>query len=172
MNRIKRVTPDEAAAVWDSIPNPSARRVAKTLAQAGRRVHHTTIARWHARGWRPVAQRPHPIEAAREALDVAARALTGGLAAEAFARRAESEDLGDFDDREILRRAARDLLVLSVVLLRPEFLVQEKMGKTAVLLKTVAIATQAASRALCQVHERPEGQGWIGKSRTSTTTTS
>jgi hypothetical protein len=98
--------------------------------------------------------------------------LTGGLAAEAFARRAESEDLGDFDDREILGRAARDLLVLSVVLLRPEFLIQENMVKTAVLLKTVAIATQAASRALCQVHERPEGQGWIGKSRTSTTTTS
>jgi hypothetical protein len=77
MNRIRRVTPDEAAAVWDSIPNPSARRVAKTLAQAGRRVHHTTIARWHARGWRPVAQRPHPIEAAREALDVAAHRWFG-----------------------------------------------------------------------------------------------
>jgi hypothetical protein len=158
MNRIRRVSPDEAAAVWDSIPNPSARRVAKTLAQAGRRVHHTTIARWHARDWRPVAQRPHPIEAAREALDVAASALTGDLAAEAFARQAErSEELGDLDDREILRRAARDLLVSSVVLLRGEFVVQEKIVKTAVLLTAVATATRVASRALCQLREWPEG---------------
>jgi hypothetical protein len=53
MGRLRRVTPDEAAAVWNGIPNPSARRVAKMLAQAGRRVHPSTIARWRAEGWRP-----------------------------------------------------------------------------------------------------------------------
>jgi hypothetical protein len=165
MKRIKQVTPAEAAAVWNSIPNPSARRVARTLAQQGRPVHHTTVARWRARGWRLVVHGRHPIDAAQEALVAAARALTGNQAigAEAFARQAErGEQLGDLSDREILRRAARDLLVLSVVLLRAEFLVQENMVKTAVLLKTVVTATQAASRALCQVHEWPEGQGWIG----------
>jgi hypothetical protein len=171
MKRTKQVTPNEAAAVWASLASPSARQVAKKLAKAGRRVHHTTIARWRARGWRPVAQRPHPIDAAREALDVAARALTGDLAADAFAKRAgTSEELGDFDDREILRRAARDLLVSSVVLLRGEFLVQEKIVKTAVFVKTVATATRAASRALCQLHEWPEhgqpGSGVDPSSRT------
>jgi hypothetical protein len=92
MNRIRRVTPDEAAAVWDSIPNPSARRVAKTLAQAGRRVHHTTVARWRARGWRLVVRGRHPIDAAQEGLVAAARALTGDLAAEVFAGQAEKRE--------------------------------------------------------------------------------
>jgi hypothetical protein len=50
MRSPKPVTPDEAMAVWSSIPNPSARRVAKALNQAGRRVHHSTIARWNAQG--------------------------------------------------------------------------------------------------------------------------
>ena len=31
--------------------------------QAGRQVHHSTIARWNAQGWRPVAHRLHPLEA-------------------------------------------------------------------------------------------------------------
>jgi hypothetical protein len=159
MKRIKQVTPAEAAAVWNSIPNPSARRVARTLAQQGRRVHHTTVARWRAQGWRPVVHGRHPVDAAREALDAAASAFTGDLAntAEAFAKQAErDEQLGGVGDRELLRRSARDLLVLSVVLLRAEFLVQEKIVKTAVLLKTVATATRAASRALCQLHEWSE----------------
>jgi hypothetical protein len=164
MNRIRRVTPDEAAAVWDSIPNPSARRVAKTLAQAGRRVHHTTVARWRARGWRLVVRGRHPIDAAQEGLVAAARALTGDLAAEVFAGQAKKrEQCGDLSDREILRRAARDLLVLSVVLLRPEFLVQEKMVKTARLFSALAKATDVASRTLRQLDP---------KSRTRTTTTS
>jgi hypothetical protein len=66
-------------------------------------------------------------------------------------------------DREILRRAARDLLVLSVVLLRPEFLVQEKMVKTARLFSALVKATDVASRTLRQLD--PE-------SRTRTTTAS
>jgi hypothetical protein len=128
MKRIKQVTPAEAAAVWNSIPNPSARRVAITLAQAGRWVHPSTIARWRAHGWQGVVHGRHPIEVAREALVATASALTGDLpiGVEAFARQTESrEQLGDLSDREILRRASRDLLVLSAVLLRAEFLVQE-----------------------------------------------
>ena len=77
MRAIKPVTPDEAATVWRSIPNPSARRVARALTQAGRRVHFSTVARWRSQGWRPVASGPHPIDAARVALGVAARLLTG-----------------------------------------------------------------------------------------------
>jgi hypothetical protein len=72
MSAIKPVTPDEAAAAWRSIPNPSARRVAKALTQAGRRVHFSTVARWRSEGWRPVSSGSHPIEAARQSLEVAA----------------------------------------------------------------------------------------------------
>jgi hypothetical protein len=73
---LKPVTPEEAKHVWVSIPNPSARRVAKALTQSGRRVHHSTIARWRAQDWRPVANSLHPLDAARQALEVAA-VLTG-----------------------------------------------------------------------------------------------
>jgi hypothetical protein len=76
MRAITPVRPEEAARVWRSIPNPSARRVAKVLTQAGRRVHFSTIARWRAQGWRPVVSGPHPVKAARDALEVAARLLT------------------------------------------------------------------------------------------------
>ena len=55
MSLLKPVTPEEAKRVWVSIPNPSARRVAKALTQSGRRVHHSTVARWRAQDWRPVA---------------------------------------------------------------------------------------------------------------------
>src|SRR5277367_4307552 len=77
----KPVTPEEAMAVWSSIKNPSSRSVAKALSQAGRRVHHSTVARWYNQGWRPVAYRTHPLEAARQALDLAAGVLTGDPAA-------------------------------------------------------------------------------------------
>jgi hypothetical protein len=49
---MKSITPREAQAVWDSLKNPSARSVARAMTQAGRRVHHSTIARWYAQGWR------------------------------------------------------------------------------------------------------------------------
>src|SRR5208282_1644978 len=77
MRSLKPVTPAEAEAVWSTIRNPSARGVANALSQAGRPVHFSTIARWRAQGWRHVQHGPHPVEAAREALDITARVLTG-----------------------------------------------------------------------------------------------
>jgi hypothetical protein len=77
MSFLKPVTPAEAKAVWSTIRNPSARGVANALSQAGRPVHFATVARWRAQGWRYVEHGPHPVEAAREALDIAARVLTG-----------------------------------------------------------------------------------------------
>src|SRR2546422_8572602 len=76
MSFLKPVTPEEAKRVWVSIPNPSARRVAKALTQSRRRVHHSTIARWRLQDWRPVAHSLHPLDAAKQALDMAARVLT------------------------------------------------------------------------------------------------
>src|SRR5258708_13409558 len=77
MSLLRPVTPEEAKRIWVSIPNPSARRVAKALTQSGRRVHHSTISRWRAQDWRPVADSLHPLEAARQRLDMAAGVLTG-----------------------------------------------------------------------------------------------
>jgi hypothetical protein len=108
MRSPKAVTPQEAMAVWSSIKNPSARSVARALSQAGRRVHHSTIARWCVRGWVPVASGEHPIEAAREALDIAARLLTGdpGGGVELLERYVKgNERFSGLTEHELLRRA-------------------------------------------------------------------
>jgi hypothetical protein len=152
MKAIKPVTPDEAATVWRSIPNPSARRVARALTQAGRRVHFSTVARWRSQGWRPVASGPHPIDAARVALGVAARLLTGDPATGADGFRAD-EPLGSLSDDELVRRSARDLLILQIVLCkvlasRGAFLIPEKPAETGVLLSALANANRAAVHAL------------------------
>jgi hypothetical protein len=143
---------------WRSIPNPSARRVAKALTQAGRRVHFATIARWRAEGWRPVANGPHPIEAARDSLEVAARLLTGNpaIGAEVFLRQSQAvEQLGSLSDGELLRRSVRELMILQIVLCkiidsRSAFLIQEKIAETGLLLKALAHASRAAAHALSQ----------------------
>jgi hypothetical protein len=95
------------------------RRVAKAMTQAGRRVHFATIARWRSQNWRPVASGPHPVQAAREALEVAARLLTGDPAtgaAELVSRSKVGEQLGGLSDSELLRRSTRELLILQIVL--------------------------------------------------------
>ena len=156
MRAITPVTPDEAATVWRSIPNPSARRVAKALTQAGRRVHFSTIARWRAQGWRPVASGPHPIEAARDALDRAVRLLTGDLplGADTLVRQSEASDqLGSLNDVELLRRSSRELLIRQIGLCkimnsRGVLLIRDKPAEAGELLKALAHATRAAARAL------------------------
>jgi hypothetical protein len=158
MSSIKPVTTDEAAAVWRNIPNPSARRVAKAMTQAGRRVHFATIARWCSQGWRPVASGPHPIETAKGALEAAARLLTGDPtvgAGELVGQSKVAEQLGRLSDGELLRRSIRELLILQIVLCkvvcsRGVFLVQEKTGETGILLKALAHASRAAAYAVSQ----------------------
>jgi hypothetical protein len=154
MTTIKPVTPDEAAAVWRSIPSPSARRVAKAMSQAGRRVHFATIARWRSQGWRPSG--PHPIQTAREALEVAARLLTGdpSTGTDGFVRQAAAgEQFKSLSDGELLRRSARELLILQIALCKVMcscgvFLVQQKTAETGILLKALAHASRAAAYAV------------------------
>ena len=164
MSLLKRVTPEEAKVVWASIANPSARRVAKALTQSGRRVHYSTIARWHAEGWRPVAHSPHPLEAARQAIDVAARVLTGDPVAgiEHFVRqdgtRQELEGLGD---RELLRKASRETLIVinlvcDVMLPQLPLLVAAKTMETATLLNAIVAASRAATDGLEQSQHLPD----------------
>jgi hypothetical protein len=111
MKSIKSVTPRKARAVWDSLKNPSARSVARALSQSGRRVHHSTIARWYAQGWRPVAHRLHPLEAARQTLDLAAGVLTGEPAAGTaiLEKRPERDQLDELPDGEVLKDRGLDL---------------------------------------------------------------
>jgi len=156
MRAIKPVTPDEAARVWRSIPDPSTRKVAKTLTQAGRRVHFSTIARWRAQGWRPVVSGLHPIEAARDALDRAARLLTGDLplGADTLVRQSEAGDqLASLNDVELLRRLSRELLIRQIGLCkimnsRGVLLIRDKPAEAGELLKALAHATRTAARAL------------------------
>jgi hypothetical protein len=158
MNLPEPVTPREAETVWNSIQNPSARRVAKALTQAGRGLHHGTISRWRAEGWRPVPNRPHPLEAARSALDVVAHVLTGDPTAGVEAllgRRDRREELDRLPDHELIRRAAREALV-AVALLCCELerhatrLVAPKALETAMLLNAIALILKAASDGFAQ----------------------
>jgi hypothetical protein len=134
------------------------RRVAKALTQSGRRVHHSTIARWHAKGWRPVAHCLHPLEAAKQAIDVAAGVLTGDPAAGAGAFVKESgsqDDAETLSDRELLRRASREMLVmvnLVCEVLRSQLpsLVATKTTETAMLMNAIVAACRAAMDGLEQ----------------------
>ena len=146
--------------MWNSIQDPSARRVAKALSQAGKRIHYATIARWRAQGWRPVPSRAHPVEAARRTLDVVAPLLTGEATAgvEAFLdRRDHLEELDGLPDHELIRRAAREALV-AVVLLCSELqrqatkLVVPKTLETATLLNAIAVTLKAATDGFAQAN--------------------
>ena len=105
-----------------------------------------------------MASGPHPIDAARGALEVAARLLTGDPAtgADVFLRQSNAgEQLGSLSDGELLRRSTRELLILQIVLCkvigsRSVFLVEEKIAETGVLLKALAHASRAAAHALSQ----------------------
>jgi hypothetical protein len=161
MNTPKPVTPVEAKIVWATLRNPSARRVAKALSQAGRRVHHSTIARWRAQGWRSVVHGPHPVEAARQAIDVAARVLTGDPTAgpEVLQRQAEErEKLASLPDHELLHRAARELCITNILVSQElqchlSILVAEKTIETGVLLRALSGAVDAAAAAFGEVLE-------------------
>jgi hypothetical protein len=77
MAQLKTYTPALAKEVWESMPNPSTRRVARKLRQSGAGVSHMTVARWRSRNWRPLEQKPrHPLEIARDHLDDAVPLLT------------------------------------------------------------------------------------------------
>jgi hypothetical protein len=171
MSLLKPVTPEEAKRVWVSIPNPSARRVAKALTQSGRRVHHSTVARWRAQDWRPVADSLHPIEAARQRLEMAAGVLTGDPAAgvEALVKQSGSQDdLGVLSDRELLRKASREMLIAirlasEVLPSQLPHLMATKAMETAILLNALTAGLRSAVDGLVQFHHLPGQAGHAGK---------
>ena len=162
------VTPAEAQVVWNTIKNPSARRVARAMTQAGRKIHHATVSRWAAQGWRPVAHRPHPVEAARQALDLAAGTLTDDPSAgtEILERRREREQLDGLSDSEVLRRSARQLCIATILTCDAfqkfgSTLVAENPAEAALLVKALCGALPAAVAAFGEAlksreHPRPQ----------------
>ena len=169
MSLLKPVTPEEAKRVWVSIPNPSARRVAKALTQSGRRVHHSTVARWRAQDWGPVANNLHPLEAARQRLDMAAGVLTGDPVAGLKVLSDEHKDgnqqeLESLGDREVLREASREMLIaISLVshVMRSQLptLVATKVTETATLVNALTAGLRAAVDGLKQFHHLPGQAG-------------
>jgi hypothetical protein len=171
MSLLKPVTPEEAKRVWVSIPNPSARRVAKALTQSGRPVHHSTIARWHAQDWRPVADSLHPLDAARQRLDVAASVLTGDPVAglkvlsNNDGKHQELERLGD---REVLREASREMLIAislvsHVMQSQLPHLIATNAMETATLVNAITAGLRAAVDGLEQFHHVPGQAGYAVK---------
>jgi hypothetical protein len=151
MRSPKPVTPEEAMAVWNALKNPSARSVARALSQSGRRIHHSTIARRYGQGWRPVAHRPHPVVAARQALDIAAGILTGDPSAGTgiLEGRPERQQLDGLSDSEVLRRSARQLCIATNLTCDAfqesgSTLVAESPAEAAQLLKALCGALPAA----------------------------
>jgi hypothetical protein len=175
MRSPKPVTPEEAMAVWSSIKNPSSRSVAKALSQAGRRVHHSTVARWYNQGWRLVAHRTHPLEAARQALDLAVGVLTGDPAAgtKILELRPEREQLDGLSDGEVLTRSARELCISTILGCRAfqecaSRLVAKKPAEVGLLLKALCRAVPAAAAAYSEalkLRDQPRRQNNEGHSR-------
>jgi hypothetical protein len=167
MSLLKPVTPEEAKRVWVSIPNPSARRVAKALTQSGRRVHHSTVARWRAQDWRPVAHSLHPLDAARQAIDVAAGVLTGDPVAGLKVFRGEDgrqQELEGLSDRELLRKASREMLiairlVFDALPSQLPHLMATRATETATLVNALTAGLRAAVDGLEQFHHVPGQAG-------------
>jgi hypothetical protein len=157
--KIRSITPREAKAVWNSLESPSTRTVARAMTQAGRRVHHSTIVRWRGRDWRSAASGEHPIEAAKEALDIAARLLTGDPRGgvellEVYAT--GNERFEGLTDQELLRRATRELLIALIVVaevfrLHAHMLVPNKTRETATLLRALGKAMSAATKSFGRI---------------------
>ena len=101
-----------------------------------------------------MAHRPHPVEAARQALDLAAGVLTGDPAGgtKILEEHPEREQLDGLSDSEVLRRSARELCI-STILACDKFqecastLVVENPAEVAQLLKALCGALPAAAAA-------------------------
>lgn len=167
MNILSPVTPNEASIVWNSIARPSARRVARSLSQAGRRVHHSTVARWRAEGWRPVESGLHPLDAARQALDVAAPVLTGDPAGGAQVLLQDDElreELESLAEPELLSRTVRAMCITNILVCGElqrdvENLVRTRLKELAVLMKAQAAALAATSEGFKQVERMKNAAG-------------
>jgi hypothetical protein len=132
--------------------------VAKALNQAGRHVHFTTISRWQREAWRPV-QNEHPLERAHAALDSAIPVLTRDPTStcdQLLASSDEREELDRLPDRELIRRASRELAIAMImcsraVQRRANNLVSHTLAEASVLVLSIAKCFKAVVTGLDQV---------------------
>jgi hypothetical protein len=109
-----------------------------------------------------VASGEHPVEAAREALDIAARLLTGDPEGgvhllERYANGNERFEV--LTEQELLRWATRELLIAQIIVaevfcLHAPTLVAEKTGETAMLLRALGKAMSAATNSFRRIDGR------------------
>jgi hypothetical protein len=157
MGDLSGPNPAQAQKIWESMRNPSTRRVATKLRQSGASISHMTVARWRNRGWRALEREQHPLEVAREQLDDAVPLLTGDPMTTTkvlVEGSAEREELEKLPDGQLLRQAAREAATAVTVvgrafLRQPEAIIY-KPGELAVLFRALTACVEAASAALAQ----------------------
>ena len=118
-----------------------------------------------------MAHGPHPLEAARQAIDVAAGVLTGDPVAgvEAFVGQdGRQQELQGSSDRELLRKASRETLIVinlvfDVLPSQLPHLMATKTMETATLLNALTAGLRAAVDGLEQFHHLPGQAGHAGK---------
>ena len=158
MAKLPLATPSLARKIWESMPNPSTRRVATKLRQAGGAISHATVARWRSKGWRPSErEQQHPLEGARASLNDAVPLLTGNPTStidDLIGGRPGRDELGQLTDAQLLRRAARELAMAVVMvahlLMRQAALVLTRPGEVGILFWALAACAQGITAAFAQ----------------------
>lgn len=155
MPALYRPGPALARKIWESMERPSARRVAQRLTQSGSPLSHETVNRWRRSGWRNVERRPHPLDAARGALDDAVPVLIDDPLATTSTVTAQSPELAslqELTESQLVRRAARELLqgiaVISRGLLHREELLLSRPMAMAIMFRALADSIRVATEAL------------------------
>jgi hypothetical protein len=152
-------TPAQARKIWESMQNPSTRRVARKLRQAGLPVSHMTVSRWRARGWRSAAWDQHPLEAARAALDDAVPLLTGDpmtKVKDLIEKHEKRTELEAMNEDQLLGRAMKETLVgitVASMEVQRQFgdCLPSKLGELANLLLAVGQCLKASADAHAQL---------------------
>jgi hypothetical protein len=152
-------TPAQARKIWESMQNPSTRRVARKLRQAGLPVSHMTVSRWRGRGWRSASWDQHPLEAARAALDDAVPLLTGDpmtKAKDLVEKHEKRAELEAMNEDQLLGRAMNETLVgIAVASMEVQRQLGDclpsKLGELANLLFAVGRCLKASTDAYAQL---------------------
>jgi len=144
-----------------STRSPSARSVARVLTQSGRPVHFATVSRWRRDGWRADPSE-HPLEQARADLESALPLVAGDptTTIEDLLRNSpDRKQLEELSDADLLRKAARELLIAVCLAARALLLkptpVLTKPAEMGVLMRALAECIGAATVAFGQARNMP-----------------
>jgi hypothetical protein len=163
--QLPKATPELARAVWQRQRSPSARSVARALTQSGLPVHFATVNRWRRCGWR-ADPTEHPLEQARADLECALPLVTGDptTTIEDLLRDSrDREQLEELSDAELLRKAAREVLIAVCVIANAMMcqasLFVTKPAEVGALMRALAECYRAATVAFGQARNMPAQPG-------------